>query len=113
METRAKFAVFPTAWNPAPRPLRAVCDGVAVARPCLFCAIVRGEIPASFVLREDAASAFLDGRPVFKGHVLVVPPRHVEDFHALTAEEMGPFWSAVQRVSRAVEAALEAQGTFI
>src|SRR5205814_2927866 len=58
-------------------------------------------------------SAFLDGRPVFKGHVLVVPPRHVEDFHALTAEEMGPFWSAVQRVSRAVEAALEAQGTFI
>ena len=90
-----------------------MCDGVAVARPCVFCAILRGEIPASFVLRDDAACAFLDARPVFKGHVLVVPPAHVEDFHALTTAAMGPYWSAVQRVSRAVEAGLEAQGTFI
>ena len=80
---------------------------------CLFCAIASGDHPAEIVLADEVVVAFLDSRPVFKGHVLVVPPRHVEDFHALTAEEMGPFWSAVQRVSRAVEAALEAQGTFI
>ena len=54
-----------------------MCDGVVVPRPCVFCAIVAGEIPASFVLREPAACAFLDARPVFKGHVLVVPPAHV------------------------------------
>jgi len=90
-----------------------VCDGVVVARPCVFCSIVGGEIPASFVLRDTAACAFLDARPVFKGHVLVVPPAHVEDFHALSSSEMGPFWSAVQRVSRAVEAGLQAHGTFV
>jgi len=58
-------------------------------------------------------AAFLDARPVFKGHVLVVPTAHVEDFHSLPQAEVGPFWSAVQRVSRAVESGLQAQGTFI
>jgi len=57
--------------------------------------------------------AFLDTRPVFKGHVLVIPKEHVEEFHAMPAAEMGTFWTAVQRVSRAVEAGLQAQGTFI
>ncbi|HYY52339.1 MAG TPA: HIT family protein [Myxococcales bacterium] len=84
-----------------------------MARPCVFCAIVRGEIPASFVLRDPGACAFLDARPVFKGHVLVVPPAHVDDFHALSFGDMGPFWSAVQRVSRAVESGLQADGTFV
>jgi histidine triad (HIT) family protein len=84
-----------------------------MARPCVFCAIVRGEVPTSFVLRGEEVCAFLDTRPVFKGHVLVVPAAHVEDFHALPASSMAPFWTAVQRVSRAVEAGLQAQGTFI
>ncbi|TMB09122.1 MAG: HIT domain-containing protein [Deltaproteobacteria bacterium] len=84
-----------------------------MAPSCAFCAILRGEVPASFVLREASVAAFLDARPVFKGHVLVVPTAHVEDFHSLPAAEVGPFWSAVQRVSRAVESGLEAQGTFI
>jgi histidine triad (HIT) family protein len=82
-------------------------------RPCAFCGIVRGEIPASFVLRSERVCAFLDARPVFKGHVLVVPAAHVPDFHALPEAEMGPFWSVVQRVSGAVETGLEAQGTFV
>jgi histidine triad (HIT) family protein len=84
-----------------------------MARPCVFCAIVRGEIPTSFVLRSEEVCAFLDSRPVFKGHVLVVPAAHVDDFHTLPAAAMAPFWTAVQRVSRAVEAGLQAQGTFI
>ena len=85
----------------------------AMARPCVFCAIVRGEIPASFVLRGEEVCAFLDARPVFKGHVLVVPAAHVEDFQALPAALIEPFWSAVRRISGAVEAGLQAQGTFI
>lgn len=68
---------------------------------------------ASFVLREEATCAFLDTRPVFKGHVLVIPSQHVDDFHTLPATGMGGFWTAVQRVSRAVEAALGADGTFV
>ncbi|MGZ6126253.1 MAG: HIT domain-containing protein, partial [Myxococcales bacterium] len=69
-----------------------------MARPCVFCSIVRGQIPTSFVLRGEEVCAFLDTRPVFKGHVLVVPTAHVEDFHALPAAAMAPFWTAVQRV---------------
>src|SRR5439155_22662281 len=85
--------------GPHPATVRqCVCDGVVVARPCVFCAIVSGEIPASFVLREPAACAFLDARPVFKGHVHVVPHLHVDDLHMLSSGDMGPFWSSVQRV---------------
>ena len=84
-----------------------------MARPCVFCAIVRGEIPASFVLRGAEVCAFLDTRPVFKGHVLVVPVAHVEDFQSLPDASIQPFWSAVQLISGAVEAGLQAQGTFV
>jgi histidine triad (HIT) family protein len=80
---------------------------------CIFCRIVAGEIPASFVLREERVCAFLDTRPVFKGHVLVVPADHFDDFHGLPASQMAGFWTVVQRVSKAVEAALEADGTFV
>jgi histidine triad (HIT) family protein len=84
-----------------------------MSRSCLFCAIARGEVAASFVLKGEEVCAFLDTRPVFKGHVLVIPTRHVDDFHTLPATGMGGFWTAVQRVSRAVEAALGADGTFV
>ncbi|HXU64044.1 MAG TPA: HIT domain-containing protein, partial [Polyangia bacterium] len=63
------------------------------------------------VLREPAAVGFLDTRPVFKGHVLVVPPAHLETLPDLPAAALGPFFAAVQRVVRGVEAALEADGT--
>ncbi|HTO98852.1 MAG TPA: HIT family protein [Myxococcales bacterium] len=84
-----------------------------MAPSCVFCSICRGEIAASIVLRGGGVCAFLDARPVFKGHVLVVPAEHVEDFHQLPAAQLAPFWGAVQRISRAVEAGLAAQGTFI
>lgn len=113
METSLKTAVFPTAWTTDRKAAARLCHGTGMARPCTFCGIVRGEIPASLVLRQEGVCAFLDTRPVFKGHVLVVPAEHVDDFHGLPEGEMGPFWTAVQRVSRAVETGLEAHGTFI
>ena len=79
---------------------------------CPFCAIVRGEIAASFVLREDAVCAFLDTRPVFKGHVLVVPREHTADLLALPAALVPPLFTAVQRVASAVEKGLGADGSF-
>jgi len=86
---------------------------VSAAAPCVFCEIVAGRTPASMVLREPAAVGFLDTRPVFKGHVLVVPPAHLETLPDLPAAALGPFFAAVQRVVRGVEAALEADGTFV
>jgi len=83
------------------------------AAPCVFCEIVAGRTPASMVLQEPAAVGFLDTRPVFKGHVLVVPPVHLETLPDLPVAALGPFFAAVQRVVRGVEAALEADGTFV
>jgi histidine triad (HIT) family protein len=80
---------------------------------CVFCAIVAGSIPAYRVADEPDGVAFLDTRPVFKGHVLVVPRPHVPDLPGLPADLLSGFFALVQRVSAAVPAALGAQGTFV
>jgi histidine triad (HIT) family protein len=80
---------------------------------CHFCEIVAGTRPAAEVARDDAAVAFLDARPVFKGHVLVVPRAHVETLADLPARDLGPYFAAVQRLARAVEVGLGVDGTFV
>jgi histidine triad (HIT) family protein len=80
---------------------------------CPFCAIAAGDAPAAVVLRDDSACAFLDARPVFKGHVLVVPRAHVPTFLDLPDGQMGPFFATVRRVAAAVERALGADGSFV
>jgi histidine triad (HIT) family protein len=80
---------------------------------CLFCAIVSGEHPAHRVLDTDDVVGFLDARPVFKGHVLVVPRVHYETLGDLPAELLEPMFASVQRVSRAVVPAYDAQGSFV
>ena len=79
----------------------------------IFCQIVRGEIEAAVVARTDETIAFLDHRPVFKGHVLVAPVRHVDTLLDLPAELMVPLLTMAQRVAAAIGAALGAQGTFV
>jgi histidine triad (HIT) family protein len=80
---------------------------------CVFCAIIDGARPADFVLREPGVNAFLDARPLFKGHVLVVPRAHVPTLLDLPASELATVFGAVQRLARAVEAALGAHGSFV
>lgn len=80
---------------------------------CPFCAIARGEAPAAVVLREPGLCAFLDRRPVFKGHVLVVPQAHVADLGELSAPQAGLLFAAACRVAVAQERALGAQGSFV
>ena len=80
---------------------------------CLFCRAVAGSLPVHEILSEPAAYAFLDHRPVFKGHVLVVPRDHVETLADLPVASVGPFFSVVRRLSVAVEAGLGAGGTFV
>ncbi|MEU6083560.1 HIT domain-containing protein [Streptomyces sp. NPDC047108] len=83
------------------------------AADCRFCAIVAGEVPAHRVLDDDTAVAFLDTRPLFPGHVLVVPRRHVETLTDLPEADVGPFFGRVRRVAGAVERSMEAAGSFV
>jgi histidine triad (HIT) family protein len=86
---------------------------VPVVSECVFDAIASGERPAEIVLADEVAVAFLDARPVFKGHVLVIPRVHYETLADLPAGLVGPLFTRVQRVSAALPAALGAQGTFV
>jgi histidine triad (HIT) family protein len=80
---------------------------------CTFCAIVSGETPAALVLDEADMVAFLDVRPVFKGHTLLVPREHVDTLPDLPARLRDPFLETAQRLSRAMTTALGAQGSFV
>jgi histidine triad (HIT) family protein len=80
---------------------------------CLFCRIVAGEVPSYGVLDEPDVVAFLDTRPVFKGHTLVVPRRHVETLTDLPDDLLAPFFGALQRLAGAVVTGLGAQGSFV
>jgi histidine triad (HIT) family protein len=80
---------------------------------CAFCAILAGDAPAQFVLDEPEVAAFLDVRPLFKGHVLVLPRAHYETLADLPAGLLGPLFGDVQRISAAMPAAYGAQGSFV
>jgi histidine triad (HIT) family protein len=80
---------------------------------CVFCQIAAGGLPADVILADERVVAFLDDRPVFKGHTLVVPRPHVATFAALSPEALMALFTAAQRLSGAVEAGLEADGTFV
>jgi histidine triad (HIT) family protein len=80
---------------------------------CPFCAVVDGSQPSGVVLEDAVVIAFLDHRPVFKGHVLVVPKAHVETLTDLPVDAVGPFFERVQRIAGAVQDGLEADGSFV
>ncbi len=80
---------------------------------CTFCSIVAGELPAAVVLDESEVLAFLDVRPVFPGHVLVVPRSHHETLTDLPIDLIPSVFEAAQRVAAAVLPALGADGTFV
>ncbi|HEY9565899.1 MAG TPA: HIT family protein [Nocardioides sp.] len=80
---------------------------------CVFCAIATGEAEADVVLETEDLIAFLDRRPVFKGHVLLVPREHVVTLPDLPAALRDPFLAAGQRLATAVVEALGAQGSFV
>lgn len=80
---------------------------------CVFCRIAAGEEPAAVVYADDEVVAFLDARPLFEGHTLVVPREHVNTLAEAPATVMGPLMRVVQRVSAAMPEALAAQGSFV
>ena len=80
---------------------------------CVFCSIAAGETDAAVVWRDDDFLAFLDTRPVFKGHVLLIPRQHVATLPDLPAELRDPFLAATQRLATAMIDGLGAQGSFV
>jgi histidine triad (HIT) family protein len=87
-------------------------DG-AVAAGCAFCKIIAGEAPAHVVLADDACVAFLDVRPLFPGHTLLVPRAHHETLGDLPGDLLEPLFARAQRLARAMEDVLGAAGSFV
>ena len=79
----------------------------------MFCGIVAGEVPADLVLEDAETVAFLDRRPLFKGHTLLVPREHVVTLPDLPARLRDPFLAASQRLATAMVEGLGAQGSFV
>jgi histidine triad (HIT) family protein len=86
---------------------------VPAGDPCPFCAVIDGSSDAPVVLDDDVAVAFLDRAPVFKGHVLVVPRRHVVTLADLDPGDIDGLFRRVQLLSAALPEALGCDGTFV
>jgi histidine triad (HIT) family protein len=84
-----------------------------MATECLFCRIAAGRERAAVVFEDDRAIAFLDHRPLFPGHALLLPRAHVETLPDLPAADVGTLFAAAQKLCTAVERAMEAAGTFV
>jgi histidine triad (HIT) family protein len=82
-------------------------------RACPFCEIVAGRQPAHVVLDDEATLAFLDDRPLFPGHTLLVPRQHHETLADLPSDQLGRYFERAQRLSRAMEQAFGAAGSFV
>ena len=82
-------------------------------KPCAFCAIVAGTSPAHVVHSDDDTVAFLDVKPVFPGHVLLVPRNHVTTMADLPAEQVPGYFALAQRLERAVETAMDCPGSLV
>ena len=81
--------------------------------PCLFCSIASGETEAAVVWSDDDLVAFLDVRPLFKGHTLLIPRQHVVTLTDLPGDLRDPFLAAAQRLASAMVTGLAAQGSFV
>ncbi|UJA20218.1 HIT family protein [Thermoleophilia bacterium SCSIO 60948] len=80
---------------------------------CVFCDIVSGEVEAEIVFADEHSVGFLDLRPLFEGHVLLVPREHHEALWDLPSELVEPFFANVRSLSVWVREAMEAKGTFV
>ncbi len=84
-----------------------------ISSNCAFCRIVRGEVPSNPVFEDHASFAFLDHRPLFPGHTLLVPKPHCATLADLPVASIGPFFANVRLLTQAVEQGLWAEGTFV
>ena len=80
---------------------------------CIFCRVVSGETSANVVFEDEVSIAFLDHRPLFPGHSLLIPKNHCETLSDLPGDLVGPFFKNAQLLARAVELGMGAEGSFV
>ena len=83
------------------------------AAACVFCSVIAGDVPAHWVLETETVVAFLDHRPLFEGHALVMPRAHVATLRDLDAPLRDDLFAQTQAVAAAVQDATGAQGSFV
>lgn len=81
-----------------------------MSESCIFCRIVRGEIPATRLYEDDEVLAFMDIGPIIKGHALVIPKRHYDPITAAPADLLGRCMAVVQKIAQAQFDGLRADG---
>jgi histidine triad (HIT) family protein len=77
---------------------------------CVFCQIIRKQLPASVVYEDDQVIAFLSNHPVNEGHTLVLPKKHYENLYEISEDEASYLFRVVKRVTHAVRDATSAEG---
>jgi len=80
---------------------------------CKFCQIASRALSSAIVFEDSISLAFLDNRPLFPGHTLLIPKQHFEALEDLPADLIGAFFENVQRLARAVESGMNAEGSFV
>ena len=80
---------------------------------CVFCDIVTGAMPAHIVHSDELSLAFLDVRPLFPGHTLLIPRDHIETLADLPMDMLAPYFATTQLLSRAMEKVMGAEGSFV
>jgi histidine triad (HIT) family protein len=91
-------------------------EDIAAAYPkqmCIFCSIAAGGEDAAVVFEDELCMAFLDVRPLFPGHTLLIPRAHVETVAELPDDLIAPFFKNIRLLARAIEAGMAAEGSFI
>jgi histidine triad (HIT) family protein len=86
---------------------------VARVENCRFCAVVAGQEQGHVVFEDELSLAFLDHRPLFPGHSLLVPRDHYETIWDLPDDLVGPLFGNAKILSGAIRSAMNAQGAFV
>src|SRR5262249_52534535 len=86
---------------------------VQMSEACIFCRIAAGDLAAAVVLEDDDFIAFLDHRPLFPGHVLLVPRTHIGTLADLPEHLVGPLFANARLLAGVVEKSLGAEGSFV
>jgi histidine triad (HIT) family protein len=77
---------------------------------CIFCKIIKGEIPSTSVYEDDRVFAFMDINPISKGHTLVIPKIHAGNIWEISSEDLGAVQRASKRIAHAIKSALDPDG---
>ena len=80
---------------------------------CVFCQIIEGDLAGSVVFEDDISLAILDHRPLFPGHILLIPRVHYGTLADLPKTKIAQFFANVQLLAKAVEIAMTAEGSFV